>query len=108
MTPPSSIPFSRTANGELLPDHLPSRVVLSSARANWHNLVVEEHHIRSCDLDEVAFLQHVVAVTVGRPVALSLVAQPPLRIVPYYPTNRLVISGSPAAVKQLIEKGAHR
>ena len=39
---------------------------------------------------------------------LSLVAQPPLRIVPYYPTNSLVISGPPAAVKQLIEKGAHR
>jgi Bacterial type II/III secretion system short domain len=34
---------------------------------------------------------------------LSLVAQPPLRIVPYYPTNSLVISGPPAAVEQLID-----
>jgi type II secretory pathway component GspD/PulD (secretin) len=34
---------------------------------------------------------------------LSLVAPPPLRIVPYYPTNSLVISGPPAAVEQLID-----
>jgi Bacterial type II/III secretion system short domain len=34
---------------------------------------------------------------------LSLIAQPPLRIVPYYPTNSLVISGPPAAVEQLID-----
>jgi type II secretory pathway component GspD/PulD (secretin) len=34
---------------------------------------------------------------------LSQVAPPRVRIVPYYPTNRLIISGPPAAVEQLID-----
>jgi hypothetical protein len=34
---------------------------------------------------------------------LSRVAPTHLRIVPYYPTNSLVISGPPAAVEQLID-----
>ena len=34
---------------------------------------------------------------------LSLVAPPRVRIVPYYPTNSLIISGPPAAVDQLID-----
>jgi type II secretory pathway component GspD/PulD (secretin) len=34
---------------------------------------------------------------------LSLVAPPWVRIVPYYPTNSLIISGPPAAVEQLID-----
>jgi hypothetical protein len=34
---------------------------------------------------------------------LALVAPPRVRIVPYYPTNSLVISGPPAAVEQLID-----
>jgi type II secretory pathway component GspD/PulD (secretin) len=34
---------------------------------------------------------------------LSLVAPPRVRIVPYYPTNSLIISGPPAAVEQLID-----
>jgi type II secretory pathway component GspD/PulD (secretin) len=33
---------------------------------------------------------------------LSLVAQPPLRIVPYYPTNSLIISGPRTSVEELI------
>jgi type II secretory pathway component GspD/PulD (secretin) len=33
---------------------------------------------------------------------LSLVAPPRVRIVPYYPTNSLIISGPPAAVEQLM------
>jgi general secretion pathway protein D len=35
--------------------------------------------------------------------ALSWVAPPSVRIVPYYPTNSLVISGHPAAVEGLID-----
>jgi type II secretory pathway component GspD/PulD (secretin) len=34
---------------------------------------------------------------------LSLVAPPRVRIVPYHPTNSLIISGPPAAVEQLID-----
>jgi type II secretory pathway component GspD/PulD (secretin) len=34
---------------------------------------------------------------------LSLVAPPRVRIVPYYPTNTLVISGPLAEVEQLID-----
>ena len=34
---------------------------------------------------------------------LSQVAPPRVRIVPYYPTNSLIISGPPAAVEQLID-----
>ena len=35
--------------------------------------------------------------------ALSSVAPPSVRIVPYYPTNSLIISGHPAAVEGLID-----
>jgi len=34
---------------------------------------------------------------------LSMVAPPWVRIVPYYPTNSLIISGDPAAVEQLVD-----
>jgi type II secretory pathway component GspD/PulD (secretin) len=34
---------------------------------------------------------------------LSLVAPPRVRIVPYHPTNSLIISGPPAAVEQIID-----
>jgi type II secretory pathway component GspD/PulD (secretin) len=33
---------------------------------------------------------------------LSQVAQPPLRLVPYYPTNSLIISGPRTSVEELI------
>jgi type II secretory pathway component GspD/PulD (secretin) len=33
---------------------------------------------------------------------LALVAPPWVRIVPYYPTNSLIISGPPAAVEELV------
>ena len=36
--------------------------------------------------------------------ALSWVAPPSIRIVPYYPTNSLIISGHPAAVERLIHQ----
>ena len=35
--------------------------------------------------------------------ALSWVAPPSVRIVPYYPTNSVIISGHPAAVEGLID-----
>jgi hypothetical protein len=35
--------------------------------------------------------------------ALSWVAPPSVRIVPYYPTNSLIISGHPAAVEELVD-----
>ena len=34
---------------------------------------------------------------------LSLVAAPRVRVVPYYPTNSLIIAGPPAEVEQLID-----
>jgi general secretion pathway protein D len=34
---------------------------------------------------------------------LSMVAPPWVRIVPYYPSNSLIISGSPAAVEELVD-----
>jgi type II secretory pathway component GspD/PulD (secretin) len=34
---------------------------------------------------------------------LSIVTPPRVRIVPYHPTNSLIISGPPAAVEQLID-----
>lgn len=34
---------------------------------------------------------------------LSMVAPPWVRIVPYYPTNSLIISGHPAAVEELVD-----
>lgn len=66
--PPSNIPIVRATNVEGLPANPLSKVVLSSARTQWHNLVVEEHHIPTTELDDVRFVQHVLAVNIGRPV----------------------------------------
>lgn len=41
----SNIPILRAASGEFLPGDLLYRVVISSARSNGHNLVVEELHV---------------------------------------------------------------
>jgi len=35
--------------------------------------------------------------------SLSWVAPPSVQIVPYYPTNSLIISGHPAAVEELVD-----
>jgi AraC family transcriptional regulator len=69
MKRPSNIPLLRTTNDEVLPDAA-SRVVLSSTRANWHNLVLEEHHFpnRDLELNDFMFLQHVVVLNIGRPI----------------------------------------
>jgi AraC family transcriptional regulator len=63
--PPSNIPVLLAATGEFVPADFIHRVVASSARSNWHNLVVEELHVPIRELDEHMFVQHVVAVNVG-------------------------------------------
>jgi general secretion pathway protein D len=50
---------------------------------------------------ELVTLQHALAGDVAY--TLGWVAPPGVRIVPYYPTNSLVISGPPAAVEKLID-----
>jgi hypothetical protein len=50
-------------------------------------------------------LEYALAGVGWREVAYALwwVAPPEVRIVPYYPTNSLIISGPPAAVEKLID-----
>ena len=61
---PHSIPLWHT-NGELLPGGPPSRVVLSSARTRWNDIVVEQHHFLSNELADVMYKRHVVVINVG-------------------------------------------
>jgi hypothetical protein len=49
MKPSSDIPILRATNGEVLRANPLSKVVLSSARASRHNLLMEEHRI-PCNL----------------------------------------------------------
>lgn len=63
----SQLPILRATNDEILPGDHPSKVVLSSARTRWNTLLVEEHHVPSLEWDGGTFVQHVVAVNVGRP-----------------------------------------
>ena len=65
----SKIPLVRTTGGEAEPANPPSSVVLSSACTNWRHLVVEEHRFQSpYDLDGLMYLQHVIAINIGRPI----------------------------------------
>lgn len=68
----SNIPLICTTKGDVLSGNPLSRVVLSSASSNWHNLVVEELHVPKRELDDVMFIQHVVVVNVGRPVTFEV------------------------------------
>ena len=61
----SKIPLKRTTGEEVLPGNTFSTVVLSSAGANWQNVVVEEHHFRTRELADLMFIQHVIAVNIG-------------------------------------------
>jgi general secretion pathway protein D len=74
-------------------------ILLSRAEGMW---IVPAERV----VDE-AFTIKVVPLTYARAgevaYALSWVAPPSLRIVPYYPTNSLIISGHPAAVEGLID-----
>jgi AraC family transcriptional regulator len=62
-----AIPILRATNGEVWPANPLRRVVLSSARSNWSNLVVEEYRFSCSELDNVMYTQHVIAVNLGRP-----------------------------------------
>ena len=68
--PRSNIPLVQTSNGEVLPASPFSRVVLSSVFTNWSNIVVEEHHFPSRELEsgDLMHTQDVIAVNVGRSV----------------------------------------
>ena len=70
--PLSSIPILHATNGEVLAGNPRSTVVLSSARSNWHNLIVEEHRVPSGELDDVNYIQHVVCVNRGRAVTFEV------------------------------------
>lgn len=61
----SKIPLVRSTKGEVLPGNPFANVVLSSACMNWPNLVLEEHHFPKHELDNVMYIQHVLAVNVG-------------------------------------------
>ena len=65
----SKISLVRTTGGEAEPANPPPGVVLSSACSNWRHLVVEEHRFQSSyDLDGLMYLQHVIAINIGRPI----------------------------------------
>ena len=64
----SKIPLMRTTSEDVLAGNSFSKVVLSSAATNWHNVVVEEHHFSTRELADLMFVQHVVAVNVGPPI----------------------------------------
>jgi len=64
----SDIPVLRATDDEVLPGNPRSRVILSSAAANWHNLIVEEHHIPYLEWNGGKFVHHVVGVNLGKPV----------------------------------------
>jgi AraC family transcriptional regulator len=61
----SQIPLVRSTKGEVLPGNPFARVALSSACMNWPNLVLEEHQFSRHELDNVMYIQHVLAVNVG-------------------------------------------
>lgn len=70
---PTNIPLLRAETGDVLPDlDLLHPVVISSARSNWHHLVVEELHVPKNELDNVMFVQHVVVVNIGPPVTFEV------------------------------------
>jgi hypothetical protein len=64
----SRIPLVRTANRDALTENPFSSVVVSSTHLNWRNLVVEEHHFPNREMADLMFVQHVIAVNIGRPV----------------------------------------
>jgi AraC family transcriptional regulator len=61
----SRIPLIQSTTGEVLRGNPFANVVLSSACMNWPNLVLEEHHFPKHELDNVMYVQHVIAMNVG-------------------------------------------
>jgi hypothetical protein len=49
-----------------------SKVLLSSVRSNWRNLVAEEHRVPSGEPADVMYTLRVVSVNLGRPVILEV------------------------------------
>lgn len=64
--------------------------IVSADEVNGMGIVVKVIPLNYARADEVAF-------------TLSWVAPPGVRIVPYYPTNSLVLTGRAAAVEQLVD-----
>jgi AraC family transcriptional regulator len=69
----SKIRLLRLTDRQPLPDNPNANVVLSSACASWQSLLVEQHHFFSseCDVSDVMYMQHVIAVNLGQPIAVE-------------------------------------
>ena len=88
----SNIPLVSATGGKILSDPS-SRVVLSSACTNWHNLVVEEHRFLSRELGESMYTQHVLAVNVGGPMICEFKKQNRIQL-RWKPTGTVFLSPS--------------
>ena len=74
MTDTSTIPllrFLQPTVGEVLHHNL-SAVVLSSARANWQKVAVEEHRFLNYELHDAIYVHHVVALNIGPPITCEV------------------------------------
>ena len=70
----SNIPllrFLRPTVGEIV-HHKLSTVVLSSARANWQKVAVEEHRFLSYELHDAIYAHHVLALNIGPPITCEV------------------------------------
>ena len=64
MACPHSIPLWHT-NEELMPGNASSRIVLSSVGTRWNDILLEQRNIPNCELTDVTYKQHVVAINIG-------------------------------------------
>ena len=74
MTDTSNIPllrFLRPTVGEVL-HHTLSTVVLSSIRANWQKVAVEEHRFLNYELHDAIYVHHVLALNIGPPITCEV------------------------------------
>ena len=62
---PHSVPLWPT-NEELLPGHIPSRVVISSVSTRWNDVLLEQHRLPSSELADLTYQRHVVVINIGR------------------------------------------
>ena len=63
--------FLRPTVGEIVHHNL-STVVLSSARANWQKVAVEEHRFLSYELHDAIYAHHVLALNIGPPITCEV------------------------------------
>ena len=61
---PHSVPLWPT-NEELLPGHIPSRVVISSVSTRWNDVLLEQHRLPSSELADLTYQRHVVVINIG-------------------------------------------